>query len=151
MSNKALLSRRPFGLTSTFSDLFQPWDEWFNDGAFGKSLTLPSVNISESPNSFSLDVAAPGLHKSDFKIDVNGNILTISAQKEESKEDKKDEKDEKYTRKEYNYSSFSRSFTLPEEVKQDKIEATYDGGILKLTLPKNEKTDQKNHKAIAVK
>ena len=147
MSNKTLLSRRPLGLTSIFSDLFEPWGEWFSDGVLGKSLTLPRVNISEDKNNFTLDVAAPGLHKSDFKIDVNGNILTISAQKEENKEDK----DEKYTRKEYNYSSFSRSFTLPEGVQQDKIEATYDGGVLKLSLPKNEKTAEKNHKAITVK
>ena len=147
MSNKTLLSRRPLGLTSTFSDLFEPWGEWFSDGVLGKSLTLPRVNISEDKNNFTLDVAAPGLHKSDFKIDVNGNILTISAQREENKEDK----DEKYTRKEYNYSSFSRSFTLPEGVQQEKIEATYDGGVLKLSLPKNEKTAEKNHKAITVK
>src|SRR6185503_15449459 len=103
-------------------------------GTLRKALTLPSVNITEDKNSYCLNVAAPGLHKKDFKIDINGNLLTISAQKEDNKEDT----DGQYTRQEYNYSSFSRSFTLPVEVEQDKIEATYDGGVLKLTLPKNE-------------
>ena len=108
----------------------------------------PAVNITEGKSGYNLELAAPGLQKKDFKIDVNGNLLTISAEKEEKKEEKKDEK---YTRKEYNYSSFSRSFTLPEEVQQDKIEASYDGGILKLALPKNEKATEKNHKAITIK
>ena len=148
MSVKTLLARRPvLGLTSTFNDFFEPWNEWFQDGMLGKSLTLPNVNISEDKTNYNLELAAPGLHKKDFKIDVNGNMLTISAQKEENKE----ENEEKYTRKEYNYSSFSRSFTLPDEVQLDKIEATYDGGILKLALPKNEKATMKNHKAIMIK
>jgi len=150
MSIKTLATRKPslgLGLTSTFNDFFEPWSEWFQDGAFSRSLTLPNVNISEDKSSYNLELAAPGLQKKDFKIDVEGNLLTISAQKEESKE----EKEEKYTRKEYNYSSFSRSFTLPEEVQQDKIEASYDNGILKLALPKNEKASQKNQKTISVK
>lgn len=148
MSVKTLSTRKPFlGLTSTFNDFFEPWSEWFQDGNFGKQLSLPKVNITENNSSYNLELAAPGLHKADFKIDVNGNVLTVSAQKEENKE----EKEKQYTRHEYNYSSFSRSFTLPEEVEQDKIEATYDGGILKLALPKNEKAAKANHKAIAVK
>ena len=72
--------------------------------------------------------------KEDFKIDVDGNILTISSEKEESNE----EKDEKFTRREYSYSSFTRSFTLPEEVNREKIEAVYENGVLKLNLPKKE-------------
>ena len=74
-------------------------------------------------------------------------MLTVSAQREESKE----EKDKQYTRQEYSYSSFSRSFTLPEEVEQGKVEATYDGGILKIALPKNAKVTKQNHKAISIK
>ncbi len=152
MSIKTLATRRPtFGLTTSFNDFFEPWSEWITDGALGKSLMQPAVNITESKSGYNLELAAPGLQKKDFKIDVNGNLLTISAEKEEKKEEKKDEKEEKYTRKEYNYSSFSRSFTLPEVVLQDKIEATYDGGILKLTLPKNEKAAEKNSKTIAIK
>ena len=147
MSITTLSTKKPAGLTSVFSDFFEPWSEWFQDGAGGKSLTLPKVNITEDKKSYNLEVAAPGLHKKDFKININGNVLTISAEKDENKE----EKEEKYTRKEYNYSSFSRSFTLPEAVEQDKIDASYDGGILKLSLPKNEKAAQKNHKTVSVK
>jgi len=148
MSIRTLSTRKPvFGLTPAFGDFFSPLNEWFNDDAFSKSLTMPNVNISEDKSSYNLEVAAPGLHKKDFKIDVNGNVLTISGEKEENKEEKK----ETYSRKEYNYSSFSRSFTLPEEVEHDKIEATYDGGILKLSLPKNEKAVQKNHKVVTIK
>lgn len=148
MSITTLSTKLPrLGLSSTFNDLFEPWGEWFQDGNSGVSLTLPNVNISEDKKSYNLELAAPGLDKKDFKVDVNGNLLTISAQKEE----KNEEKEGKYTRKEYNYSSFSRSFTLPEEVQQDKIDATYNNGVLKLTLPKNEKATLKNHKAIAIK
>jgi HSP20 family protein len=146
MSNKSLAGWRPtLGLTS-FNDFFEPLNDWFHNSAFTKQMTLPKVNITEDKNSFSMEVAAPGLHKKDFKIEVNGNLLTISGQKEDNKE----EKDEKFTRQEYNYSSFSRSFTLPDEVQTEKIDATYDGGILKLTLPKNEKAAGSNQKTIAV-
>lgn len=144
MSLKTLA--KPGNLTSVFSDFFQPWNEWFLDGTANKALTLPRVNIIEDDASYNLSIAAPGLHKKDFKIDLDGNLLTVSAQKEESKE----EKEQSYTRREYNFSSFSRSFTLPEEVMQDKINATYDGGILKLMLPKNEKALKNGQKTIPV-
>ncbi len=148
MSTLALSARLPrLGLTSAFGDLLEPWNDWFQDSFTAKTLTLPRVNITENNKSYDLSLVAPGLTKKDFKIDVDGNLLTISAQKEESKE----EKEEKYTRQEYNYSSFSRTFTLPEEVQSDKIDATYDGGILKLVLPKNVKVAEKNHKAITIK
>ena len=137
---------RTNGLPSVFNDFFEPWNEWFQDGFAGKALTLPRVNITEDKTGFNLSVAAPGMHKKDFKIDVDGNMLTISAQKEENKE----EKEETYTRKEYNYSTFSRSFTMPDEVEMDKINATYDGGVLKLVLPKTGKAIKSNHKQILV-
>jgi HSP20 family protein len=120
MAITSLSAKKPAGGLSLFSDFFELWNDWFWDGVGGKAVTIPKVNISEDKSSYSLQVAAPGLHKSDFKIDVHGNILTISAEREE----KKEEKEEKFSRKEYNYSSFSRSFTLPETVLQDKIEAT---------------------------
>jgi HSP20 family protein len=147
MSNKNLSIFRPgFGLTS-FNNFFEPWDEWFQNDQSSKAMTLPKVNISENKSGYNLEVAAPGLHKKDFQIEVNGNVLTISGKKEENKE----EKEEKFTRKEYNYSSFSRSFTLPEEVQSDKIEATYDGGILKLSMPKSDTDSKSKQKTIAVK
>ena len=146
MSLKTLARTNTHGLTSMLSDFIEPWNEWFQDGFVGKSLTLPRVNITEEKDSYNLSLAAPGLHKKDFKIDVDGNMLTISAQKEENKE----QKEESFTRREYNYSSFSRSFTLPEEIELDKINATYDGGVLKLLLPKNEKAIKSTHKLINV-
>ena len=93
-------------------------------------------------------MAVPGMKKNDFNIDVNGNLLTISSEKEESK----DESNQQYTRKEYSYSSFTRSFTLPEDVNQEKIDAVYEDGVLKLTLPKKEEAKKlAASKHIAVK
>jgi HSP20 family protein len=146
MSVTTLSTRWP-RLGLGLNDFFEPWSEWFQDGALSRSLTVPTVNITEDKTSYNLSLAAPGLTKKDFKIDVEGNLLTISAQKEENKE----EKDKSYTRREYNFSSFSRSFTLPEGVEQDKIDASYTDGVLKLAIPKNEKAHQKNHKEIAIK
>ena len=118
---------------SVFDDFFTPWNDLFyND--WNKMITVPAVNITENGNDYKISVAAPGLKKTDFKINVDGNVLNISAETEETKE----EKEERYTRNEYNYSSFSRSFTLPAEVNKEKIEATYENGVLMLVLPKKE-------------
>ena len=133
MSSKSLVKANE-PLPSVFDDFFKPWNEWFNAGLFGKTQALPAVNITDNKDDYKVSVAAPGLKKNDFKIDVEGNMLTISSEKEENKE----EKDARYTRKEYSYSSFSRSFALPEEVNQEKIEAKYQDGVLKVTLPKKD-------------
>ncbi|HVW99165.1 MAG TPA: Hsp20/alpha crystallin family protein, partial [Candidatus Babeliaceae bacterium] len=89
---------------------------------------------TESKDDYQLSLAVPGMKKDDFNIDVNGSMITISSEKEESKE----EKEKNYNRKEYNYSSFSRSFPLPDEVNKEKIDARYEDGVLKITLPKKE-------------
>lgn len=134
MATKALT--KPTEMFPTvFEDFFKPWNEWFDDkGFFGRMMKVPAVNVIENKDNFVVSLAAPGLKKNDFKIDMEGNMLTISSEKEE----KKEEKEERFTRKEYNYSSFSRSFTLPDEVMREKIEALYEDGILRLTLPKSE-------------
>lgn len=122
---------------SFFDDFFKPWREWTNDFNGGRSfaaLTVPAVNVSEDKDAYRMSLAAPGMKKSDFRIDLDGNVLTISAETEE----KKEEKGEKFSRQEYNYNSFSRSFSLPEAVNKDKIEAQYEDGVLKLKLPKKE-------------
>jgi len=116
---------------SFFDDFFKPWNNWFGNE---RTMTVPAVNVAENKEDYKISVAAPGLKKNDFNIDIEGNMLTISCEKEESKE----EKNGHYSRTEYNYSSFSRSFTLPEEVIKDKIEASYEDGVLRLTLPKTE-------------
>lgn len=133
MSTRALT--RSTSTPSLFDDFFKPWNEWFDDKSlFNRIKNIPSVNITENSNHYNVALAAPGLKKDDFRIDVDGNILTISSEKEE----KKEEQEEKYTRKEYSYSSFSRSFTLPDDVKEEAIEATYENGVLNLKLPRKE-------------
>ncbi len=135
-------------MPSVFDDFFKPWNEWFdNGGLLSRAMNVPAVNITEQKNDYLVSLAAPGLRKEDFKIDVDGNMLTISSEKEETKE----EKDKKFTRKEYNYSSFSRSFTLPEEINKEKIEAKYEDGVLKISLPRREEAKKPAAKNIAVK
>lgn len=148
MSTKSLVKTSD-RFPSVFDDFFKPWNEWFtNGGMLSKPMNVPAVNVVENHNEYKVNLAAPGLKKSDFQIDVEGNMLTISSEKEESKE----EKDEQYTRKEFSYSSFSRSFSLPEDVKQDKIEAVYEEGVLKISLPKREDAKTKSiSKHIAIK
>jgi HSP20 family protein len=130
MSTKELAKRSEM-FPTFFDDFFKPFNDWIG---MGRSITTPAVNIAENKTNFEVTVAAPGLKKNDFNIDIEGNMLTISCEKEERKE----EKEERYTRKEYNYSSFSRSFTLPDEVIKEKIEAAYVDGVLHITLPKTE-------------
>lgn len=140
---------RTFLSPSTFDEFFKPWNEWFgNSGFLGKTMTVPAVNVTEKNDHYMVALAAPGLDKNDFKINIEGLMLNISSEKEEMKE----EKDEKFTRKEYNYSSFTRSFSIPEDVKQDGIDASYENGVLNIRLPKME-TNKRNglNKAIAVK
>ena len=108
--------------------------------------SLPSVNVVEKTDGFELEVAAPGLKKEDFKINLQNYKLTISAEKETSTE----ETDSKYTRKEFSFSQFQRTFTLPQTVDADKIEATYVEGILKITIAKKEEAKVKEPKQIAV-
>ncbi|HXD78602.1 MAG TPA: Hsp20/alpha crystallin family protein [Puia sp.] len=110
-------------------------------------INIPAVNISEQKDSYVVSLAAPGMKKDDFKIDVDGSTLTISAESEETKEDK----EERFTRKEFNYTSFTRSFTLPEWINKDKIDASYDNGLLKLTLPKTEEARKLSSRHINVK
>lgn len=143
-----LLTKRGQMLPSMMDDFFKPWNEWFNGGNWMKEITVPAVNITEDKDKYMVSVAAPGMKKEDFTIDIDGNIMSISSRKEETKE----EKDARYTRKEYNYSSFSRSFSLPEEINQASIEAKYEDGILKLMLPKKEEVrKQQLSKQIPVK
>ena len=147
MSTRSL-ARNTEKMPSVFNDFFRPWDEWFEGGLTSRVLNVPAVNITENKDEFMVSLAIPGMKKEDFNIDIEGNMLTISSEKEESKE----EKDEKYTRKEFNYSSFSRSFSLPDEVNMEKIDARYVDGVLKLSLPKKEEAKKiATSKHIAIK
>lgn len=148
------LAKRGESVPSLFNDIFRPWESLFDfNGGSGsllnnlRTFNVPAANIVENKDNYEVSLAAPGMKKDDFNIDVEGNVLTISAEKEE----KNEEKDERYSRKEFNYTSFSRSFTLPEGVNKDKIDASYDNGLLKLSLPKTEEAKKLSAKHITVK
>jgi len=110
------------------------------------SSKLPSVNITESDTEFKIELAAPGLDKKDFKIEVEDKVLTISSEKEEETKEEK----ENYKRREFSYRSFSRSFQLPADILSEKIDAKYENGVLKLSVPKKEVSVSKPKKEIKV-
>jgi len=147
MENKALDKPRtswPTLFDSGWMEKFfnAPLDEFFN---FGKVMNVPAVNVNETDKEFALTIAAPGLEKKDFKVDAYDDMLTISAEKEE-----KEEKNGRYNRREYNYTSWSRSFTLPENCNSGKINAEYKNGELKIVIPKMEIKEPKKVKNISV-
>jgi HSP20 family protein len=121
-------------MRNMISDFFENENLQFDD--FFRKDWIPAVNVSETDKSYDIELAAPGLKKEDFHVKVENGVLTISSEKKTEKETK----DKNYTRKEFNYSSFSRSFTLPENVKEDGIKASYDNGVLKLNVVKTAAT-----------
>ena len=128
-----------------FNDVF---DALINDSYVNDKLTtkVPAVNVAETENEFHIELAAPGLKKEDFKISLDKDVLSVSV------EDKTAATDEtkKYTKLEYSYKSFVRSFTLPESVDHSKINAEYTDGILKLNIAKKEEAKIQSRE-IAVK
>src|SRR5688572_7752867 len=119
-------------LPSTFSNWM---DDFFTGHEFPKgnsSYSTPAVNVRDTDKSFIIEVAAPGFSKENFDINVENDLLTISA----NMESKKEETEKGYTRREFSQSSFSRTFTLPESVNTDSIQGTYTNGILSVELPK---------------
>jgi len=142
------LTKTPAKIPALFDDFFKPLNDWFSPGRFwGQTMNIPAVNISEEKDEYLVSVAVPGMKKDDFKIDIDGNMLSISCEKSETIE----EKEKKFTRKEFNFSSFNRCFTLPDEISKDKIEARYEDGVLKLSLPFTEASRKNTAKHIAVK
>lgn len=113
---------------------------------FNSGMTLPSVNIKDNTDNYEVHMAIPGLKKSDFDISVDNYVLTISA---ETKMETNEE-EENYTRKEFGYSSFKRSFTLPETVNTEEISANYKDGILNVVIPKLEEAKKKPMRSIKV-
>jgi len=113
---------------------------------FNTGISLPKVNIKETADDFRVEMAVPGLKKSDFQLDLEDQILSISSEiKEENEYD-----EENYTRREFGYSSFKRTFTLPESVNDEKIKANYQDGILTILLPKKEEAKQKPARTIKI-
>ena len=149
MENKAvdkLRTSRPTLFDSGWMDKFfnSPLDEFLN---LGKVINVPAVNVAETDKEFKLTIAAPGLEKKDFKVDAYDDMLTISAEKER---EEKEEKNDRFNRREYNYTSWSRSFTLPENCDAGKINAEYKNGELRIVIPKREIKEPKKVKNITV-
>ncbi|WP_128547482.1 Hsp20/alpha crystallin family protein [Larkinella soli] len=119
------------------------------DGFFAANQTvnhLPAVNVAEHKDGFRIEVAAPGLKREDFKLNLDHNNLTISASGETSEA----RQEEKYTRREFSYSSFQRTFTLPTSIDTEKIQASYNDGVLKIELPKREEAKVKPARQIEI-
>ena len=121
--------------------------DWNNSNFSNTNTSLPAVNVKESEDDFTIEVAAPGMMKKDFNISFHNNVLTISSERKNENEEKK----ENYTRREFSYQSFQRSFTVANNaVDSDKIAAKYADGILVITLPKREEVKPKPMKEIKI-
>lgn len=144
-NNVSLLPANPRTL---FDDFFsRELFNWGNNNYSSTLTTLPSVNIRENPENFVVEVAAPGMEKQDFQISLEGNLLTISSSKKNETEDKNDN----YTRREFSYQAFQRSFELARDVvDEEHIEAKYENGVLKLTIPKKEEAKKRPPKLIEI-
>lgn len=132
-------------LWSGFAD-----DDWFRTPELTNwTSSTPAVNIMETDDGFKVEMAVPGMNKEDFHIDLDKDVLTISAEDKFENEEKDTEG--RYTRREFSYSSFNRSFNLPKMIDGDKITATYMDGVLGITIPKKEEAKPKPPVAIKVK
>ena len=134
-----------YGVNPFFNDVF---DSILNDSFLSDKLSsrVPAVNIAETESEFHIELAAPGLKKEDFKINLDKNILSVSAEKKTENTDE----GKRYSKKEYSYNSFVRSFTLPDTIDHSKIDAEYTDGILKLNVAKKEEAKVQSRE-IAVK
>jgi HSP20 family protein len=146
MEDKAMLptirknrSINPFYMSNFFDDDFFPV-------LSNMTSSIPAVNIREDEKSFLLDLAIPGIDKKDLKIDINEDVLTVSSETRNESEDNKDG----YKRKEFSYSSFCRSFYIPENVNREKIAAAYKDGIVNIELPKQEEEKAKLSRQIKI-
>ena len=121
---------------------------WGNSNFSNTGTTLPAVNIKETGDSFEVELAAPGMKKEDFKVELEGTVLTISSERNQEAEENEDER---YSRKEFSYESFQRIINLPNQVVDfDKIKAKYENGLLQLVIPKREEARQKPPRMISI-
>ena len=129
------------------------WDDFFNDSFFndlattGCNTQVPAVNVSEDEKGYHIEVAAPGVARKEFKLEINDDILSISTEEKENKKDSRPN----YLRSEFNFRSFTRNFRLPDSVNRDEIKASHESGVLTVTLPKKEEIVQNAHRRIEVK
>lgn len=149
---ETLVKRNGFfpSVNNIFDDVFTKDVFDWNDKNFSAIGTnLPSVNLKETENKLEVELAAPGMKKEDFKVEIDNNMLLISSEKQEEKEESR--KKDNYVRKEFSYQSFYRSFSLPESVDDSKIEASYKDGILHVVIGKKENSKKKALKSITIK
>ncbi|HLF34907.1 MAG TPA: Hsp20/alpha crystallin family protein [Cyclobacteriaceae bacterium] len=133
-----IFSRFPALFDDFFTRSF--WD-LSNSNFSETNTTIPAVNIIETDNNFEVEMAAPGMSKSNFNIELDNNVLMITSEK---KSEKKENERDRFSRREFSYESFQRTFTLPKDVVDaDKIQARYENGILRLTVPKKEEARTK--------
>lgn len=128
---------------SLFDDFTRDFLNW--SGIYNEGRSVPQVNIIDNDDNFAIQLAAPGMKKQDFHLELDNDVLTIQADVQNSGEDELI-----YTRKEFNYHNFKRSFHLPNTVEADQIKASYRDGILNLTIPKKEAARKKPLKTIAI-
>jgi HSP20 family protein len=134
------------GFSRFFDDDWNTLFDWSNSNFSGTQTTLPSVNIRENENSFVVEMAAPGMKKEDFQVELKNNVLSIKSEVQNQTTENKG-----YTRREFSYQSFQRSFNLNNKVVDDaKITARYENGILMLTLPKKEEAKEKPARLIKI-
>lgn len=137
-------------VSTLFEDFFtKDLFNWADKNFATSGSNLPSVNLKETDDHLEVELAAPGLKKEDFKVEVENNMLVISSEKQEEKENKRDR--EGYIRKEFNYQSFYRSFMLPEYIDEERIEADYTDGVLHVIIPKREGGERMQTKRIDIR
>lgn len=147
------ITKRNGNLFNTFPVLFNDFFtrdmyDWNQSNFSNSGTTVPAVNIKETKETFEVELAAPGMKKDDFKIHLDGNLLTIFSETDRQFEE---QEESNYSRKEFSYQSFQRSFTLPKDVvDSDKINARYEGGVLLLIIPKREEAKQKPPRLIQI-
>lgn len=139
----SIVRRNNLLFPSLMNDIFKP--DWFG-GMENLNTNVPAVNIKENEVNFELELAIPGYKKVDFKVEIDDNVLTISS---EAKSEN-GTKEGNYTRREFSFSSFKRAFTLPETIDEAKINANYEDGILRFSLPKKEEALPKPKRFIEI-
>lgn len=140
----SIVKRNNLVFPSLMNEIFKP--DWFG-GVDSYNFDVPAVNIKDNEKEFELELMVPGRKKEDFNIEVDNDVLTISSEKKSEDE----VKEGNYTRREFNFSSFKRSFTLPETIDSDKIKANYEDGLLKFVLPKKEEALPRPKRLIELK
>lgn len=142
------LLRRTGGMYPSFMEDFFD-DKWSGQGnGFDTGTKIPAVNIRESEEEFEIQVAAPGMEKKDFDLSIENNTLSISADRK-SENEEKDAKG-RFTKREFSFSSFKRSFSLPDSVNDEHIKARYENGILKVEIPKKEEARPRSPRQITI-